>query len=464
MKTRALFAALLLAGCTVGPDHPDESHALINAPAAQGALPGASSNLSHGPVPGSWWKLYRDPALDRLIAEARAANTSLRAADANLQAAQAQTEAARASGQPSLGASFGYGYEQLSAESYLYNGSLPPEDLYTAGIAASYQLDLSGQIKRATQAAQASADAAQAPRDAVAITVVADTALAYAAVCASNQAESVAQQQVATSGKLASIVQRLQTGGRAISLDVLRSGSQRDALAAGLPAYRAAHDAALARLAVLTGRVHPDFPNAVTNCATPPRLLTPIPVGDGAALLRRRPDLRAAERSLAAATYRIGEVTAELYPQISLAAQVGSIGSIQTFIAPETNTWGLGPTISWNLNHSVTRAKIKAAGAAEQAALARFDGAVLSALAETETAMSNYNHDLERAQGMTKVEAETAMAEQNAQTLYRAGETDIEPTLQTETAHEQAQAGLVAVENQLSADQIRLFLALGGGW
>lgn len=460
-----LLAILLVTACSVGPDHPPEARALINAPAAQGALPGAANaNLTPDPVPGRWWQLYRDPALNRLIAEARAANTSLRVAEANLRQAQAQTEAARASGQPTVAANFGYAYDQVSAESYLVNTPVPPMQLYDSGISASYQLDLFGQIRRATQAAQASGEAAAATRDAVAITVVADTALAYAQACAANQALAVARRQVATAGQIAAITRRLQADGRAIPLDVLRTAAQRDVVAAALPAYRAAHDAALARLAVLTGRVRPDFPADVVNCASPPRLLTPIPVGDGAALLRRRPDLRAAERSLAAATYRIGVVTAELYPQISFGTQVGSIGTIGTFLAPETNLWGFGPTISWNLNHAVTRAKIKAAGAAQQAALARFDGAVLSALGETATAISAYDHDLERAQVLTKVETETAAAERTAQTLYRAGETDIEPTLQTEVSHEQAQAALVAMQGQLSMDQIRLFLALGGGW
>lgn len=151
----------------------------------------------------------------------------------------------------------------------------------------------------------------------------------------------------------------------------------------------------------------------LSSCAAPLRILAPLPVGDGAQLLKRRPDVRAAERRLAAATAEIGVATSLLYPSVKLMASVGSTGMTSDFLGAPTNRYGVGPSISWQLNQNIARARIAAANAETKAALARFDGAVLQALRETESALNVYVHDLKKLQNLQTAcqEADRALAD-----------------------------------------------------
>ncbi len=460
-----LLACGWLSGCGLTATHEPLEHALINNPAAQTALPGVAGQAwSQGPLPHHWWRLYRDPALDLLIEQARAANTSLRVANAALLQAKAQQDRVAAEGQPEVGASFGADYAQVSGEQYLLSNVVPTMALYDTGLSASYQLDLFGRVKHAEEAAGAHSDAVQAVRDTVGISVVAEVAQAYVQVCTANQALGLAREQLALQGRLVELTHRLQQAGRAVDLDVIKAKAGRDDVAASMPVLQARHDAGLLQLAALTGRVRADFPASVTQCAAPPRLIAAIPVGDGAALLRRRPDLRAAERMLAAATAQISVAKADLYPQISLGASLGSTGKLSDFLTPPTNFWGLGPQISWNLNQTAVRAEIRAAGAGQQMALAKFDGAVLAAVREAATAISNENQDQARLDVLVQTEARAERAGQEAAMLFQAGKVDEMMPLQVHRAQLAAQAAVLAGQAKLASDQVALFLALGGGW
>jgi outer membrane protein TolC len=155
------------------------------------------------------------------------------------------------------------------------------------------------------------------------------------------------------------------------------------------------------------------------------RIDQPIPVGDGAALLARRPDIRAAERRLASSTARIGVATADLYPRITLGGSGGSTGfGFGDFLGAGPIRWLVGPLINWSLNQSVARARIAGAQADTQAALATFDGTVLGALRETETALSAYSHAIERGQALQNARNEAARAAQIARDRQREGAID----------------------------------------
>ena len=182
----------------------------------------------------------------------------------------------------------------------------------------SYQLDLFGQIRRAVEAASGDEQAARAAYDATRVTVAAETARAYANMCAAGMQLASARHSVEVQTASLDAVERLQRAGRGTALDVTRARGQLQQLQANLPPFQAQQRTALYRLAALTGRTPAQIPASLLQCATAPRLTQTIPVGDGAALLRRRPDIRQAERSLAAATARIGVATADLYPKISL--------------------------------------------------------------------------------------------------------------------------------------------------
>jgi outer membrane protein TolC len=188
-------------------------------------------------------------------------------------------------------------------------------------------------------------------------------------------------------------------------------------------------------------------------------------VGDGAALLRRRPDVRQAERQLAGATARIGVATAELYPNITLGASVGAVGMMSQF--NDANTWkfSLGPLISWNLPAtSSARSHIAQAKAGTTGALARFDGVVLNALRETESALTVYARELDRNAALRAARDQSALASRQSGKLYQFGRTDFLSQLDADRTLASAESMLAASDAQLAADQVQLFLALGGGW
>lgn len=465
-KTVGPLLLAALAGCVLGPNYRLPKRADFNAPAAQGVFVGARRNpaVQEGAPPAQWWHLYRSPDLDRLMTAAFRENTDLRVADANLQRSHALVELARSEGQPNAGIEAGYDRSQLSAEQYLSSADLPAFNLYDLSLSASYELDLFGRIRRGIEAAKADDEAVRAARDWIRVTVAAEVTRAYLGVCTTGDQLAVARRSVALQRQNLALTRRLQQLGRATSLDVIRSQALVDQLRSSIPALEARRRNALFRLATLTGQPPAEFDASLARCVSAPPIDEPIPVGDGAALLRRRPDVRAAERELAASTAEVGVATAELYPRVVLGASIGSTGIVGDILTHQTNDWALGPLISWQLNRSGPRARVAAADAARKAQLARFDGVVLEALREVETALNVYAHDLQRKSSLEKARDEAAQAVLDAHLLQTDGRTGALSTLDAERTLAGADTALAAIRAQVVQDQVALFLALGGGW
>ena len=196
----------------------------------------------------------------------------------------------------------------------------------------------------------------------------------------------------------------------------------------------------------------------------PPTLAQPLPVGDGAALLARRPDVRQAERVLAGATARIGVATAALYPSVSIGLGAGSTGLLTDIGERAANHWSIGSLVSWTFPDGGERARVRQADASAQAALARFDGVVLNALREVETQLSWYSQDLRRNEALRASREQAALAAAQARRLYEAGRTPYLTSLDADRSLASVESALAASEGQIAADQVKLFLALGGGW
>ena len=455
------------AGCKmVGPDYRGPSaSAVVNAPAAQGAFLSASgSAFSLGAVPNAWWHLYDSPALDALVKEALAANTDLREARANLERSGALLQEARARRQPSVEINVDPSYQQLSPESYLHSGSLAPSGLYDTGIGVSYDVDLFGRLRRAVEAARADDEAVKAAYDLAKVNVAAETARAYADVCNAGEELAVARHSLQLQVRSTAVTRRLLDAGRAPMLDFTRSSGLVEQIRSNIPKLDAQRTNAQYRLAALTGRPPAEYPRSVESCSEAPHSSQPIPVGDGAGLLRRRPDVREAERLLAAATARIGVATADLYPSVTLGVSVGSTGALTDFLTSPTNRYAIGLGIHWQANQSLARARIAAANAAARLALARFDGVVLAALRDTESALTTYAHDLQRAADLTAAQARAREAEQEAERLYRGGKIDFLSLLDAQRTLDSADETLAALHAEVATDQVAIFLTLGGGW
>jgi NodT family efflux transporter outer membrane factor (OMF) lipoprotein len=457
---------LALAACTtVGPNYKLPDEAKINAPTAQRPFLGAASKVvSQDPVPAGWWKLYDDPVLNGLVEEALKANTDLRVAAANLARSQAIAGEADDAGGFKVGASAAAMHSRESGEQFLKAEQLPVENLADVGVKVSYQVDLVGRIKRAAEAAHADAEASQAALDLARVSVAADVARAYVEACANGHELAVAQRTVDLQARGLAVTQKLVKAGRGTAVDVTRAQAQVDLSRASLPTFQSRRRAALYKLATLTGKPPAEFPKAVEACVSPPTLTQPIPVGDGAALLKRRPDVRQAERTLAGATARIGVATAALYPNITLGLGAGSTGLLADIGQAPANRWGLTSLISWTLPGEGERARIREAEAGADGALAKFDGVVLTALRETETSLDAYAHDLQRQAALKAARDQAALAESQAQTLYRAGKSPYLAGLDAQRTLAGAEAALAASDSQVAADQVNLFLALGGGW
>lgn len=457
----------LLAACTtVGPDYHVPKESVIKRPDASKPFMGAQdAPFKSEPLPADWWRLYQDKTLDALIAKAFKANTDLRMAAANLQRAHGVLEQVEEKKRPEVETGLDTAYGRISGMSLGIPEVLPDTGLYNGGIKMAYELDLFGKVKRAIEAAEADVEATQAALDLTHVVVAADTTRAYTEACSAGYQLKVAQHSVDLQQKFVSLTGERVKLGRGIALDNSRARSQLEQLRAALPPLEARRRTALYRLAVLTGEVPSNFPADVARCDTPPRVTATIPVGDGAALLRRRPDIRQSERALAAATARIGVATAELYPNITLGASFGSIGMIPGI--GDANTWhySLGPMITWNLpSFSSARARIAQTKAVTAGALAHFDGVVLNALRETESALTVYARELDRNAALKASRDQSALASDQAAKLYRYGRTDFLTALDAERSLATAESAVAASDAQLAADQATLFLALGGGW
>jgi outer membrane protein, multidrug efflux system len=463
----ALALLASLAACTtVGPDYRVPAQAVARrADAAAPFLGAAEPSFAPDPLPHDWWRLYHDSTLDALIGQAFAANADLRVAAANLERSHAVLDEVEEKKRPEVELSAEPGYGRIAGAALALPEKLPDMGLYSADLKVSYQIDMFGKIRRAVEAAEADHQAAQAALDLARVAVAADTARAYADTCSAGYQLKVARHSLGLQQRFADLTAERVRRGRGIALDNSRVRAQLEQLRAALPPLEAQRRTALYRLAVLTGEVPGKFPQAVAACAQPPRVASAIPVGDGAALLRRRPDIRQAERALAGATARIGVATAELYPSIHFGLSAGSIGMIPG--VGEANTWhyGLGPLISWNLPAtSPARVHVAQAKATARGALARFDAVVLGALRETESALTVYARELDRNAALAGAREQGALAARQADKLYRYGRTDLLAALDAERALAQADSALAASDAQLATDQVALFLALGGGW
>ena len=451
-----------LAACMVGPDHRDPRP---GSPAQDPFLSGVSPAFTGDEPPGRWWSLFNDPLLDSLVEEALRANTDLRVAAANLRRTRAVLRETRSGLFPDFTASASATYSRQSGDQ-LFPGAGGEGESYDVGIDMSYQLDLFGRIRRAIQAARADADAAQAAFDVSRITVAAETARAYADACSAGRQLAVARETLRIQEQTFDLTRRLFEGGRGTALDTGRAGALLEQVRSTLPTLEAQRSSALFRLSVLTGRPPAAFPREVAACETAPALERPIPVGDGAALLARRPDIRRAERELAAATARVGVAVANMYPSVTLGGSIGSAAtSLSGLGSSDSIRFSIGPLISFSLsNLTVGRARVVQAEAGAEGALATFEGTWLRALEETESALTRYARELDRLAALRRARAQSAEAARIARLRYQAGRESFQIVLDAEREIANIDAAVAQSEATLSDNLVSLFLALGGGW
>lgn len=468
VKMRRIVAAALwitLAACAeVGPDYRVPQHALVNAPAANGAFVAGASVTSNDPIPDHWWRIFNDPVLDELVEKALASNIDLRAAQANLERSSALLALTHTAREPSVAVEASTSYTQQSAESVLSHVEPPRHEIYNMGPTMSYDLDLFGGIRRGIEAASADNEAVVAARDLVRVNVAAEVARAYSDVCNAGNQIDVLQRSIAVQQHRLALTRQLIALGRTPTFEQQRDQGGIENSRALLAPLQARRLNAAFRLATLAGQPPENYDRALLECRTPLALSSPIPTGDGRALLKRRPDVRAAERRLAAATARIGVETAALYPDIKLGASIGSTGAAASFFTPLTNRFAIGPMVTWDLHRSAIRDRIDAAQADSRASLAHFDAAVLTALRETETSLDTYAGTLDRLQRLEASRDAARAVMDRTDELLHGGKVGGLVALDAERTWLIAETAVATAQQDANMAQITTFLALGGGW
>ena len=440
--TRAAISSLIigtltLGGCAVGPRYeaPD-----LPPPAAE-AFVENSVGTTRDAAAEDWWRLYDDPVLDRLVQEALQHNTDLRVALANVAEARAALSEAANGRLPTTEVNSSYNRRRIAGGA----GALGAGGGAVGGGGVG--------------AAIAAFEAAQ-------LMVTADTTLAYARLCGAAVQQDAARETAELQQRTLDLTQRLVTGGRGTRADTDRARVLLEQARAQIPAFEGERRASLYALSALTGRTPQEADRAAAACRSLPDLTTPIPVGDGAALLARRPDVRQAERALASTAAQVGIVTADLYPRISL---LGSASLVSTTVdgLADDDAFGfsLGPLISWSFpNMGAVRARIRQADARADAALADFDGTVLTALTETEQALARYSASLERRDRLADAAAAGERAAELTRLRYDAGADSLFLLVDAERTAAEVRAQLAAAKGDVVEAQVALFRALGGGW
>lgn len=469
LRTLSLAALLSFAvgGCTVGPDY----HPPVKPVGADAALVSTDPKVldASAEPPSEWWRLYNDSTLDRLLDEAFRANYDLKSAEANLSAARALQDASYAGLYPTTDERVGgIRGRNATTDQILEITGHPPKTTwsYNAIFDVAYEVDLFGRVRRSIEASRADTAAAAAARDAVKITVAAETARAYGQVCAFGQQIAVTQHSIEVVQREADITQKRMQAGGGSEFEYVRAANLVAQVQATLPPLEGQRRSALYQLAALLGRTPAQAPTDVLPCNSPPQLQALLPVGDGASLLRRRPDVRQADRIVAGATARVGVATADLYPRVSLLGFAGGVGGHLSDITAERGlTWGIGPSITWTFpNMAVPRARIRQADARADAAVANFDETVLQALKETEQSLTNYSADLKQRASLNDAQSLAHRAFQLAKGQLSEGSISSLDLLTSEQTLVVSDAAIAASNARILQDQILVFKALGGGW
>jgi NodT family efflux transporter outer membrane factor (OMF) lipoprotein len=464
IATLAAFTSL--AACALGPNYtPPKPPQGAQAPFVA-ASPAATTATE---APNAWWRLYDDHVLNGLIDQAFKANEDLKTAEANLSASRAIYEGARSGLYPQTEVEAGatYGRDPTTDEILELNGRKPQTTwLFDSLLDVSYELDLFGHVRRSIEAAKDNSEAVAAERDDLRVTIAAETARAYGQICTLGEQIAVAEQSLSLAMQQQQIVQQRRDAGAGSDFDVVRSQVLVAQTRATLPLLEGQRRAALFELTALLGQTPSNAPAMVESCVNPPHLVTLMPVGDGAALLRRRPDIREADRKLAASLAEIGVATADLYPRITLSGFYGGASNQINMLGSNAGlAWGVGPAISWSFpDMTGPLARLAQANASADAALSNFNSVVLQALKETEQALAIYSAELDHHAALAAAQSEAQQAFGLAQDVFNAGEISNLDLLTSEQTLIDADAAIASSDAALVQDQIAVFKALGGGW
>ena len=448
----------LFSGCAaVGPDY--------QPPAATAPTTWHNDATSGSPASeelAQWWTTLNDPQLNTLIQLAMTGNTDLRQARARVREARARRGISRADRFPSLDASGSASSSKSSKET----GSGTSRELYSAGFDASWELDLFGGKRRAEEAAQADLDASNEDFHDVQVTLLAEVARNYLEVRSYQARLAIATKNIVSREETTALIQQRFETGITSQLTVEQAVTSLEQARSQLPALESGLDQAANRLAVLLGRPPGDLAAELAEPTPIPTAPERLAIGIPADVLRQRPDVRRAERQLAAQTARIGVATAALYPNFSLTGSIGlEAYTPSRLFNSDAASSSARAGLSWPVFHfGAIRQNIEVRNAIQEQALINYEGVILAALEEVENSLGAYDRELRRNKSLALAATSAANSLDIARRQYDAGLVNFLTVLDSQRSQLSLQDQLATSRSAIITNLIALYKALGGGW
>ena len=464
MRNWAALAATIgfLGGCAVGPNY-HRPETAVDPHFANAGEPGfeEADPVEH------YWTGFADPMLTSLIEDALAHNKDLRVAEANLRAARAARRLAGFDQYPTINLAASYTHNLDSQE------QLPGVDMHDrefdaaqAGFDGLWELDLFGRVRRNVEAARGDVGAAAATLADARVSVIAEVSRDYFILRGLQDQLALTQRNADNQFSSLKLTRNRLEAGRGNELDTSRAEAQWQTTLASIPSLQASIATTAYRLSVLTGR-QPTALTANLSTLAPMPALPPLnAIGTPETLLRRRPDVRVAERRLAAATARVGVAMGDLFPKVTLIGDVGYFApTFGDFGQSEARFFSVGPSISWAaFDLGRVRARISSSKALTDAALASYESAVLGALEDTEGALISYGRSQSRRDALAVAAAASDKAADLARKRFEGGLIDFLEVLDAERTALSAELLLSQSRTDAATSLIAVYKALGAGW
>ncbi len=462
-----IFCFLIMAaGCTTaGPDY--ESPGLVpQGPWHSPMIQGLALEQADPERLARWWQIFGDPILSDLIDQAILDNLDLRLALARVTQYRALRKIEGADTRPTLDTSGSAAWTGTSNE----KGKGTTDTAYTAGLAAGWEIDLFGRIRRSMEAADADLAAQQEALRDVLISLAADLAQSYIEVRTSQARLAVVRESISSQTESRQLTLWRYQAGLTDELAVRQASYNLESAKSKIPGLENSLSAAMNKVAVLTGKRPGHLHTLLSEVVSLPELSPTVAVGLPADAIRRRPDIREAENELMAQTARVGVATADLYPKLSLAGSIGvegiSPGRLAGNIADPSH-WlrKIMASVSWNLfDAGAIKKKILVQSSLQKQALIRYESAILNAVEEVENCLVKYANEQTRYDILVRAVAEAEQAERLARKKYLSGLTDFTAVLESQRTQLSFRNDLSESRGTMVSNLILLYKALGGGW
>jgi NodT family efflux transporter outer membrane factor (OMF) lipoprotein len=472
LKMAGAGFVLALAGCTVGPDYqrPDIPVSAAWSEAQQKGVSTQAATLTR------WWTEFDDPLLNSLVERGVRSNLDLRLAEARIREARAVRAGTAAGLWPSADVSGSYSRNRSSANAVGSRsqgavgspraGAELEQDLFNTGFDASWEIDVFGGVRRSVEAADATIQASVEDQRDTLVTLLGDIARNYIDARGFQQRIVVAQANLKSQQETLDLTRVRFQAGLASDLDVAQAEGQLNTTAAQIPTLESFLKQATHRLDVLLGSQPGALWEELSKQSPIPALPSEVLVGLPSDLLRRRPDIRRAERQLAAATALTGAATADLFPKFSLTGAFGlqSVSASDWFSGP-SRFWSIGPTIRWPIfDAGRIRANIAVRNAQQEQAVTQYEKTILVALEDVENSLVNYSREQQRYRALRDAVAANRRAVEMSNELYLRGLVDFLNVLDNQRSLFASESDLAQSEATMATNLVALYKALGGGW